>query len=151
LSFQLRADDELSLLTRDSVPAYQQDYTSGAATLRALLDRGDVGSLPAAGRQLAAAKADYATDAALHKGIRIDDAMGDLPQAISVASGSASVSAALDRALTAGLLASQQGFERSMSSATGDLSVVLWPIVVLVVLAGVLIVIGFRPRIGEYR
>ena len=38
LALRARADDELTLLTRDSDPSFQADYTSTAAALRHLLD-----------------------------------------------------------------------------------------------------------------
>jgi len=155
VALELRADDELTLLTRDSVPSYQEDYQGAAKELDRTL--ASVGGSTAADRQrLTGVQADAAAYGTVHTTIRHDDQTGQLAQAVAVAAGSAptdlpAVSATLDSSLTEAISGAQQSFEQDMNGASSDLDGLLAALVVLSILAAVLIWLGFRPRIGEYR
>ena len=86
LALRARADDELTLLTRDSDPSYQSDYRSTAAALGTLLAaQAPAGSFES--MQLAKADAAFHSYQALHRQIRTDDAsLGDLSDAVILAS-----------------------------------------------------------------
>ena len=85
LALRARADDELTLLTRDEYPAYQADYGVTASTLERALQT------PAAGaaehEELAYASGDFAEYQAVHQVIRHDDHTGELGGAVTFASG----------------------------------------------------------------
>ena len=177
LALQVRADDELSLLTFDSVPqpgqrqvstsdcrhrgnpcldAYQADYGNASRALRRLL-AASVGTVGAPDLvALRTARDDFAQYSATHSQIRSLDAHGDLSKAVALASGSAptdlpSVSASLDKQLEAGIARSEQTFVGGIAAATGDMADVGWVAIGLSLLAIALILIGVQIRISEYR
>ena len=154
LALRARADDELTLLTRDEYPAYQADYGVTASTLQRALQT------PAAGdaerEELAYASGDFAEYQAVHHVIRHDDRTGDLGGAVTFASGIGAndlpaVSNALDTSLGQGITTSEQTFVDTTSGAAADLDGLIWGIGLGSLLALVLVVVGFRPRVREYR
>jgi hypothetical protein len=155
LALRARADDELTLLTRDSDPSYQTDYRSTAAALsRLLASSGAAASVDA--RQTAQAKAAFDSYAALHRQIRADDGSGDLSGAVALASGTGAsqlpaVSSQLNGALSAGIDGSQATFVSATSGAGSDLNGLTWGFVLGAILAAILVLVGFQPRIAEYR
>ncbi len=159
LALRARADDELTLLTRDSDTSFQADYTSTAADLRHLLDTpasssGTAGS--SVRTQLARAKATFASYASLHTQIRHDDTGGDLSGAVGLASGTGAgelpaISSELDSDLANGITASQATFVDATSGAASDLDGLIWGLAVGAILVAALVLIGFQPRIAEYR
>ena len=159
LALRARADDELTLLTRDSDPSYQADYVSTATALDHLLGSGGAATGPAGSfdaSQTAKAKAAFASYAALHRQIRADDNLGDLGAAVTLASGTGAsqlpaVSSRLDNALSEGIDGSQTAFVRATSGAGSDLNGLTWGFVIGAILAAVLVLVGFQPRIAEYR
>jgi hypothetical protein len=158
LALRARADDELTLLTRDSDPSYQGDYRTTAAALGRLL--GSPGAASGSGAsfdagQSAKAKAAFASYAALHHQIRADDP-GDLGSAVTLASGTGAdqlpaVSSRLNGALSEGIDGSQATFVRATSGAGSDLNGLTWGFVIGALLIAVLVLVGFQPRIAEYR
>jgi hypothetical protein len=159
LALRSRGDDELSLLTRDVDPTYQQDYSSTSADLRRLLGSKRQAS-DASGsfdqRQLAAAQEALAAYVAVHQQIRNDDDSGALTDAVTLASGSGSgdlptVSAHLNAALADGIVSSQSMFDDGTSAAASDLDGLVWAIAIGTLLVSFLVFLGFRPRIEEYR
>ena len=156
LALRARADDELTLLTRDSDPSYQADYASTAVALRHLLttSTGSRGSFELA--QLAQAKSAFASYSRVHGQIRLDDTSGDLSSAVVLASGSGAgqlpgVSAHLNDVLSGGITGSQATFVDATSGAASDLDGLVWGLAVGAVLVAVLVLVGFQPRIAEYR
>ncbi len=156
LALRARADDELTLLTRDSDPSYQSDYTSTAAALRHLLDSpaSSIGSTES--RQLARAKKAFAAYTSVHGQIRHDDTVNDLSGAVALASRSGpgqlpAVSSDLNRDLSDGITASQGTFANTTSGAASDLDGLIWGLAIGAVLVAALVLIGFQPRIAEYR
>lgn len=159
LALRARADDELTLLTRDSDPTFQADYRSTAADLGHLLDTsgsstGTAGSSVRA--QLARAKATFGSYASLHGQIRNDDLGGNLAGAVGLASGSSAhdlpaISSDLNSDLADGITTSQSTFVYATSDAASDLNGLIWGLAVGAILVAALVLIGFQPRIAEYR
>jgi hypothetical protein len=158
-ALQMTADDELTLLTRDSVPTYQQDYTATIARLHHLMSSAgnDAGSVEEG--QIHRAEAALTAYAHVHQQIRHFDKSGDVDQqvrAVALASGEGpnrlpAVSSNLDGVLGGAILNSQQTFDQAMSGASGDIAGLIWASAVLSVVVAAFILLGFRPRIAEYR
>ena len=156
LALRARADDELTLLTRDSDPSYQADYTTTAAALRALLAPGASTGDTAERNQLARARAEFASYGAVHTRIRQADSGGDLSAAVALASGVGAaelpaVSSQLDGTLSDGIDASRATFVDATSGAASDLDGLVWGLAIGSVLVAVLVLVGFQSRIEEYR
>jgi hypothetical protein len=158
LALRARADDELTLLTRDADPTFQQDYGRTASALQSLLASGSSSaSFDTAERQeLANAKAAFASYQKLHTQIRQADTSAEPAGAVALAKGSGSqqlpaVSSDLDAALSGGIGVSQGTFVDATSGAGADLDGLVWGIALGSVLVAVLVLVGFQPRIEEYR
>jgi hypothetical protein len=158
LALRARADDELTLLTRDFDTTFQQDYGTTASTLQSLLATGaSSGSLDTRERQaLTSAQAAFASYRKLHTQIRLADTSNHVRVAEMLASGSGAtllpaVSSGLNNALSNGIGASQDAFVGGTSGAASDLDGLVWGIAVGSVLVAVLVLVGFQPRIKEYR
>jgi hypothetical protein len=154
MALELRADDELTLLTRDSIPTYQKDATATTARLHRLLATG--GGTPAERALMRRARVEVAAAQAVHGKIRTLDQGGDLPGAVALASGTGphdlpALSSTLDTTLAGGVAGAQSTFGSSMAAADGDLAPLGWGVALLLVAAAGLVVLGFRPRIAEYR
>jgi hypothetical protein len=174
LALRAQADDELTLLTRDVDPSYQQDYGSTDAALRSLLSvpgpppprrrtraatESTGGPGPAGGfekRQLSAARRDLAAYQSVHEQIRRDDVAGQLTDAVGLAAGDSvldlpTISAHLNVALANGIESSQSRFDSGTSGAGSDLDGLVWALAIGTFLVAVLVLLGFQPRIEEYR
>jgi len=157
LALRARADDELTLLTQDSDSTYQSDYTSTAAALRHLLDSSASSGGSSASIELARAKAAFGSYAAVHGQIRHEDtAVHNLSAADELASGSGAgrlplISSNLNSDLSSGITTSQATFDNTTSAAASDLDGLIWGLAIGAVLVAALILIGFQPRIAEYR
>jgi hypothetical protein len=156
LALEMRADDELTLLTLDSVPSYQKDYAATSHRLSGLLAATDANAGATQQSQLARAEKAFTTYNAVHKSIRSLDVQGHIDQAETLASGSGAsdlpaVASQLDLVFTGAITDSQRNFDAAMSGSTGDLDGLLVAIGVLAVLSATLVFVGFRPRISEYR
>jgi hypothetical protein len=156
LALQMRADDELTLLSRDSVGSYQSDYGVAVADLRHLLTSAGSGTSPADRTLLSEASGALDGYALAHSQIRRTDTQGDLIGAVAQASATGptnlpAVSSRLDQSLGGAIDTSQHSFDQSMSGATDDIGGLLWGIALLSLLSAVLIAVGVQPRIAEYR
>jgi len=159
VALRAQADDELTLLTRDSDPSYQADYRTAAADLTRLLAPADTGAATPSSfeaDQLTKADAAFGLYTSLHRQIRAADEAGELAGAVALASGSGShqlpaVSSRLNSTLSAGIDGSQTTFVRASSGAAADLNGLTWGVAIAAILVALLALIGFQPRIAEYR
>jgi hypothetical protein len=158
LALRARADDELTLLTRDSDASFTADYVTTAAALHSLLAPGDTsGFVTTTERaEVASARSAFASYQRLHGQISQADHRGDIAGAVTLAAGSGgnllpAVSSTLDAALSDGIETSQSTFVSSTSTSDADLDGLVWGLAVGSVLVGVLVLVGFQPRIEEYR
>jgi hypothetical protein len=153
LGLQARADDELTLVTRDSVPAYQTDFTAATAQLAKLLNTAPVDTDAAL---LAAARQSLGQELAIHRQIRADDTSGNLTGAIALATGTSRqidlpvVAQQLDGSLSRGVTQSHGRFVDAMSSA-GAVDGLTIAIPILGLLSAALVILAVRPRFAEYR
>lgn len=151
----LRADDELTLVSRDTVAAYQSDYGTTAQTLAATLATGPAHDVIAPTRQDAASA--YAALDDVHQRIRDADTKDGKPKnAIDIAIGAGAtdlpqVSDELDTVLKAGVDERNTQFGVVAVSAIDD----LWGLIAGLVLLGAgaiaLVILGARGRLAEYR
>ena len=74
-------------------------------------------------------------------GARLGTSASDLP----------AISSVLDSDLADGITASQATFVNTTSAAASDLDGLIWAVAVGAILVAVLVLIGFQPRIEEYR
>ena len=138
--------------TKSTTPAHQQ-------ALGHLL--GSAGTATGAGssfeaNQLAQAKAPFGSYATLHHQIRAFDTLGDLPGAVTLASGSGRGVAAggtsqLNGILSGGIDGAQADLVSGTSGAASDLNALTWGVVIGAVLVAILVLVGFQPRSAEYR
>jgi hypothetical protein len=153
LGLQARADDELTLVTRDSVPAYQTDFTAATGQLAKLLNTAPVGTDAAL---LAAARQSLGQELGIHRQIRADDTSGNLTGAIALATGTSLqidlpvVAGQLDGSLSRGVTQSHGRFVDAMSSA-GAVNGLTIAIPILGLLSAALVILAVRPRLAEYR
>ena len=153
LGLQARADDELTLVTRDSVPAYQTDFAAATAQLTKLLTTAQAG---ADATVLHAARQSLAQELAIHRQIRADDTSGNLTGAIALATGTSRpidlpvVAAQLDASLSRGVTQSHGRFVDAMTSA-GAVNGLTIAIPILGLLSVALVIHAVRPRLAEYR
>ncbi len=159
LALRARADDELTLLTRDSDTSYQKDYVSTAAALKGLLAENQVpnrGGDPSERRQSARALSAWDAYSSVHQQIRHADSSGDLTGAVALASapgvhGLPAVSADLNGALATGIVGSQDTFVTTTSGAASDLDGLVWGLALGALVVVALVLLGFGPRLAEYR
>lgn len=143
---RLRADEELTLVTRGTVPSYQVDLDAVLGHLRAgLLGGGD-----------GPARADLAAVAAQHQAIAAQTGRGEYTAAIAVAEGLGggglpAAAAQLDAALVSRVDTAQSRFEASTSAAAMDLRGLRWVVGVLAGLTLAAGLVGLRARAQEYR
>jgi hypothetical protein len=146
LALQARADDELALVSRDSVPAYQKDFTAVWSQLSARL----------ASQRDELAQADAAVLLARHVTIRRLAGQQLYGEASAVASGAGSIdlpaaATSLDRDLTAGVTAAQRRFDSATADARRSLAGLAPGGLALCLVALILILLGVRERAKEYR
>jgi hypothetical protein len=152
LTSQARADDELTLVTRDADPAYQNDYASVSTRLTHLIGE------PLAGWSSVEAGADRTAIAVwqdydhAHQTVRGDDKAGHLSDAVSVDQRRSAVEAAtMDAALAGGVDSAAGSFGTSVRDAGSDLSGLTWVAVALMALVVIGVLAGTAPRLREYR
>jgi hypothetical protein len=158
-ALQMMADDELTLLTRNSIPTYQQDYDLTVKRFNNLMASASKGAGSEESTQIRQAEDALAAYAHVHGQIRHFDEASDVDQqdrAVALASGSGpnqlpTVSSSLDRNLGAAITHSQRAFNQSMNGASGDIAGLIWGSAVLSIVVAAFILLGFRPRIAEYR
>jgi hypothetical protein len=151
LAGQARADDELTLVTRDSDPSYQKDYAAVTARLSNLIAR------PQA--EWTASEGQIAVDAAsvwqgyeeAHQMLRAQDARqpsGDEAVDQQQTSPQALI---MDTKLADGVDAAVTSFGPAARQAQSDLDGLIWVSVILMALVVIGVVAGTRPRLREYR
>ncbi len=123
LASEARADDELTLVTRDSDPTYQRSFKSADVQLLAQLGPGP-SSWTTAESQADQAGADIWQSYDLaHNRVRADDNAGDLSEAVTVDQLESSPDAAsVDTALADGVDSAVASFATSANAARSDLS-----------------------------
>ncbi len=158
-ALQMMADDELTLLTRNSDPTYQKDYGVTVTRFNNLMASAGKGAGSVEGDQIKRADTALASYVRVHTKIRQLDNSNDVKQqdgAVALASGSGpnhlpTVSSNLDSDLGAAITHSQHAFNRSMNGASSDIAGLIWGSAVLSVVVAAFVLLGFRPRIAEYR
>ncbi|HLN16226.1 MAG TPA: hypothetical protein VK277_05660 [Acidimicrobiales bacterium] len=154
-ALRMTADDELTLLTRDSDPADQPDYVRTVDHIDLLLTSAASQSAPKEYNEIAQIDGALAAYGRVHRHIRQLDGSANptLEQEADTLAASQlpAASSTLDGDLSQAIATSQQAFDRSMSGAVDDIAGLIWASAILSVLAAVLILVGFRPRIAEYR
>jgi hypothetical protein len=162
LDGRARADDQLTLVTRDAdtitqsnghtIEVDQADYNRVASQLAALVSRPGSGwsaAEAADSRQAVDGWQNYQQD---HVRVRADDATGQLAAAISLDQASSSDDAArLDHTLSQGVSTAVTAFSRSAGTAAGDVAGLMWGSVALMVMVAAGAVAAALPRIREYR
>ena len=153
----MQADDELTLLSRDAVASYQQDYRTTSHDLMGLLARAQH-QLPVADRsEIVAAQRALDSYESAHDLVRhMDQANNDLVGAIKLATAQGphslpTTSQTLDGILVGDIATSQASFDGSTSSAGRDLSGLIVGVTLLSLAVAALIAMGVWPRLGEYR
>lgn len=154
-ALRMTADDELTLLTRDSEPGLQPDYRATVGRLDRLLGSARSGAGVVEHNEIGQAQAALATYGRVHAQIRELDTTGTATGAQDAdglaASRLPAASSTLDGDLAHSIATSQQAFDQSMSGATSDAASLIWASAILSVLGAVLVLVGFRARIAEYR
>jgi hypothetical protein len=154
-ALRVTADDELTLVTQDSEPQYQPDYRATVHSMETLLDSASPRAGPVERSEIGRAQFALAGYRFVHGEIRRLDGTGR-PSLEKQADGDAATvlpaaSAKLDNDLAASIGSAQQSFDESMSGSTSDIAALAWAAGVLCVAAAVLVLMGFRARIAEYR
>jgi hypothetical protein len=151
LAGQARADDELTLATRDSDPSYQQDYADVSTRLSNLIARPPArwtASETQTDLDAASVWQGYAT---AHQILRAQDAIQP-SQAMRVDRDQASPQAELtDSRLAGGVDAAVSSFGAAAGQAQSDLDGLIWVCVILMALVVVGVIAGIRPRLREYQ
>lgn len=163
-ALQARADEALTLIARGGGGAFEKDFAAGLGTLigpdgtgGGLLDKALTQAPTAGDRAVIEAARDHARQwRDLHARVRALDDGGDYDKAVALATGTGADSPAtafsrLDIAMGTALAVSNDRVDRQASHA-GTALTGLWAALV-VLTAGLVaaVIMGFRPRIGEYR
>jgi hypothetical protein len=152
LASEARADDELTLVTRDADPSYQNDYGSAVARLTGLIGQARSGWTAPETQVDTAAIAALQNYGQAHQTVRAEDEAGRLPTAVADDQLRSSPGAAgLDTTLAGGVDAAVGSFDTSARAAQSDLSGSLWSSVILMVMVVIGVLAGIRPRLREYR
>ena len=151
LAEQIRADDELTLVTRDSDASYQSDLTGVASSLSKLLETSGAGWTATERADLGSASQAWSSYQVDHNQVRSDDGSGQLTLALTRDQKSAADSASVDTSLGTGVTGAVQAFESGANAASDDLSGLAWGLAILMIVAALAVVAGVEPRIREYR
>jgi hypothetical protein len=152
LSQQARADDELTLVTRDSDQSYQKDYVTTTASLGTLVHTPAHGWTASEDADFHTATSAMVTYSREHGTIRSLDQQGQLLSAISTDQSKAAEAAAqVDAPLSDGVNAAVIAFGHNDRTASDDLTGLALGCVVLMAIAAVAVLAGLEPRIREYR
>ncbi|GAA2705474.1 hypothetical protein [Actinoplanes palleronii] len=150
-ALQARADEALTLIARGSGAAFEKDYRVVAQDLAGLLGTA-ADRAPEADRAVILAARDHAVRwGELHDGMRALDDKGDYLAAVAKASATGAAFTELDTAMTSALATANDRVDRQAGHGGGALTGL--EVGLLLLTAGLVaaIVLGFRPRIGEYR
>ena len=154
LAQRQRSDDELALVTRDSVPSYLSDYTATNRQLSSLL--GSPYPVGLVYQPLRDAQGQLAGLATTHASIRSADAAGQLARANALAAGTGgsslpALSNRFDGQLDHAVVVTQENFAARTAAAQNDLEGIYLGLAVLGILAVALVLWGAQQRIEEYR
>jgi hypothetical protein len=153
LAGQARADDELTLVTRDSDPSssYQKDYAAVTARLSNLIAQPQAGWTAKETQTNDDAAAVWQGYEEAHQMLRAQDARqpsGD--QAIDQQQTSPQA-LIMDTKLADGVDTAVSSFGPAAGQAQSDLDGLIWVSVILMALVVIGVVTGTRPRLREYR
>ena len=152
LDGQARADDELTLVTRDSDPGYQQDYGAVSARLTTMLNKSGPGWTPDEDISLDSGAQQWSAYGESHASVRQADSRGRLSAAVAAdATTSASDAQHLDDALTQGIDTAVTSFSSTARSAAADLDGLIWAALILMAVVAAGVIAGLEPRLKEYR
>jgi hypothetical protein len=150
LAQQARADDELTLVTRDADPSFEQDFEKSDGSLKALLVADHAGWTSAEARDLAnASEAWNAYDQAHRQSLAPQSE--DQQSQTAADDKSAQDAASVDAALTNGVTESVRAFDSDARAASIDLGGLALAGLILTILAATSAIAGLEPRIREYR
>jgi hypothetical protein len=153
LALRAQRDESLALVARDG--GESSDLSAVTATLspsgKLLAEAGAVAGRTGTTAQERAMAADLGSYLAAQDHVKSLYANGLVPAALTAAPAEAALSDKLNAALKAQIDVAQRRFANSASDATSALSGLSVAIPLLTALAAVLVLIGFRPRINEYR
>ena len=148
---QVRSDDELTLVTRDSDSTYQNDYLKASKSLSNQLDAIARGGT-AAEVKTASAAVEWDQYQAAHSTIRQFDISGKLSDAIARDQSEAVPAAAsIDSSLAVGVNSAVSSFDSAAHTANNDLNGLVWGSLILLLAAATLVLVGVEPQIAEYR
>jgi hypothetical protein len=162
-ALQARADEALTLVARGSGGAFEQDFTRNMAALAGDDGRGGLLAVargratdPAVRGALAAATTAVSDWRKVHAQLRERDDGGHYPDAVKLAIGGESTTAAsafnrLDGQLATAIASASKTFDERAGAAGGALTAtgVGWVILALMIVTG--LVLGLQQRIAEYR
>jgi hypothetical protein len=157
---EARADDELTLVTRDSDSSYQDDYDAAASTLSTVLSTDANRWSQAEQVDLSAASGYWDQYQSTHSEVRrLDTGQGQLAAALAAddgATGSNSYTASsessnADDRLGSAVALAAKTFDTKARSASNDLGDLALGSIVLMVMAALAVIVGVEPRIREYR
>jgi hypothetical protein len=156
LALQARADESLTLVARGGGAAFEKDYREVMDRLTAMLDRAAAEAPESDQTVIRAAREQAGRFDELHGGVRALDDKGDYLGAVAKATGAGpadppAVFADLDSAVGTALAAANQRVDHQAGHGAGALTGL--EVALLLLTAGLVaaVVLGFRPRIGEYR
>jgi hypothetical protein len=151
---QLRADDELTLVTRDTDPLYQDDYNVTAQRLDQELSAIPAGDLAAV---RAGAGGIYEDVRKVHQNIRTADDGGHPAEAIGIVTGDVAAAESqpvladsLDQVLAGGVADRDAHFRTVAASAVDDLRGLVLGLIAIGVAAVALVRAGVSRRLAEY-
>jgi hypothetical protein len=159
LEGQARADDQLSLVTRDAYTppkakqdVYQTNYDQVSRQLAALISRHEPGWSAAESIDSRLASDGWRAYQQDHLQVRGDDNSAQLSQAIEFDQANASHDAVLlDFTLSQGVSRSETEFTHSAAAAADDVNGLLWGSLALLVVLAAGVVAAALPRMREYR
>ncbi|MDI6097418.1 hypothetical protein QLQ12_02235 [Actinoplanes sp. NEAU-A12] len=161
-SLQARANESLTLVARGGGAAFEKDFAGRMDELIGTDGRGGlferaIAQAPVADRPLISQARDETIRwRELHQQVRVQDDGGDYDKAVELATATTedalpAVFARVDGALTEALATANRRVDRQANSADGALRGLTAGLVLLTVGMVAAVVLGFRPRIEEYR
>jgi hypothetical protein len=154
LAGQARADDELTLVIRDSdsEKKYQQGYASVAGRLSHLFGQVPTGWTAPELQAYTGAASAWEGYSHAHDAVRLEDTRGQLSKAVGADEAtSAPVAASLDATLAGGVDAAVTSFNESAQAGRSDLTGLMWGSALLMVLVIVSVLVATRRRLREYQ
>jgi hypothetical protein len=151
LAQQARADDELALVTRDSDPSFEQDFSKSDGSIKALLAANHPGWTSVEARDLADAAVAWNAYDQAHTQSRQQDTAGQQSLTVTADQTAAREATNVDGALARGVTDSVASFDSNARAASNDVGGLALAGLILTVLAAVAAIAGLEPRIREYR